>query len=107
MSAAVTWLAPWCGVEDEAERRALEAELRREICDAHVLAGVPVTLLARRGDMDEALYLLPDGRLAEVHLTWSRQRETDPRWPTTAIYASLETWIEQSMRPKHAWFGEW
>ena len=59
MAAPVKWLSPWYGVEDEAERRGLEGELRREICNAHVLAGEPVTLLARRGDMDEALYLLP------------------------------------------------
>ena len=106
MAAPVKWLAPWYGVEDEAERRGLEAELCREICDAHVLAGKLVTLLARRGDMDEALYLLPDGRIAEVHLTWAGQREMDPRWPTTEIYASLEEWAEQSMFPTHACFAE-
>ena len=104
MAAPVKWLSPWYGVEDEAERRNLEGELRREICDAHVLAGELVTLLARRGDMDEALYLLTGGRVAEVHLTWSRLREADPRWPTTVIYASVEEWAERSMLPTHAWF---
>ena len=106
MTAPVTWLAPWYGVDDEAERRGLEAELRREICDAHVLAGEPLTLLARRYDMDEALYLIAGGRVAEVHLTWSSERETDPRWPSTAIYASLEEWRERSMLPTHTWLRE-
>jgi len=27
-----------------------------------------------------------------VHLTWSRHRESDPRWPETAIYGSIEEW---------------
>lgn len=106
MPASLKWLAPWYGVEDPEQRRAIENELRREICDAHVLAGEAATLIARRGDMDEALFLLSDGRVAEVHLTWSRSRELDPRWPTTAIYASLDIWVEQCMVPLHAWFGD-
>ena len=106
MTGPRTWLAPWYGVDDVEGRRVIESELRREICDAHVLAGEAATLLARRGDMDEALFLLSDGRVVEVHLTWSRSREMDPRWPTTAFYDSLEHWVEQSMIPLHAWFGD-
>lgn len=106
MTAPCEWLAPWYGVDDEAERRGLEAELRREICDEHPLARETVALLARRGDMDEALYQLADGRIAEVHLTWSRHRETDPRWPATAIYASIDEWVEKSMLPTHASFED-
>lgn len=106
MPASLKWLAPWYGVEDPEQRRAIENELRREICDAHVLAGEAATLIARRGDMDEALFHLSGGRVAEVHLTWSPSKELDPRWPTTAIYASLDTWVEQCMVPLHAWFGD-
>ena len=100
------WLAPWYGVDDGEERRAIEGELRREICDTHVLAGKAATLMARRGDMDEALFLLSDGRVAEVHLTWGHSREMDPRWPTTTFYDSLDHWARQSMIPLHAWFND-
>jgi N-acetylmuramic acid 6-phosphate etherase len=106
MPTSLKWLAPWYRVEDGEERRAIENELRREICDAHALAGEAATLLARRGDMDEALFLLSGGRVAEVHLTWSPSRETDPRCPTTTFYDSLDHWVEQSMVPLHAWFGD-
>ena len=106
MASQVNWLAPWYGVNNEAERRGLEAELLQEIGDAHALAGKSVTLLARRGDMDDALYLLHDGRVAEVNLTWARQREANPSWPDTAIYASLEDWANRSMLPTHASFAD-
>jgi hypothetical protein len=56
--------------------------------------------------MDEALFPLSGGRVAEVHLTWSLSEELDPRWPTTAIYASLDTLVGQCMVPRHAWFGD-
>ena len=106
MPTSLKWLAPWYGVEDAQERRAIENELRREICDEHALAGEAATLLARRGDMDEALFLLSGGRVVEVHLTWSPSRETDPRWPTTTFYDSFDQWVEQGMIPLHAWFGD-
>ena len=106
MRGPVKWLAPWSGVDDEAERRELETELRREMCETHVLAATTFTLLARRRDMDEALYLLPDGRIAEVHLTWASHQESDPRWPATVIYASLKDWAERSMVPTHAEFPD-
>jgi hypothetical protein len=34
-------------------------------------------------------------------MTWRQSAETDPRWPVTAIFSSLEEWAEQSMRPLH------
>lgn len=85
-----SWLAPWYAVDDAARRAAFERELRKEICNRHVLAHEAVTMIAQRGDTDDVLFQLSDGRVAEVHLTWSPSRETDPRWPATAIFASLE-----------------
>lgn len=58
-------------------------------------------LIARRDGTDDALFQLDDGRVAEVHMTWRRSRETDPRWPATAIFTSLEDWVEESMKPLH------
>lgn len=92
---------PWYAIDGLAERRSLQDELRREISDDHVLAGVSVILLARRGDTDAVLYGLPDGRVAEVHLTWSTDREIDRRWPATAMYVSIDEWASQSMVPTH------
>ena len=58
-------------------------------------------LIGRRFDQDDALFLLPGGRVAEVHLTWSGKREPDPGWPSTAIWPSLEAWAKASMRADH------
>jgi len=68
-------------IEDESERRGLEEELVRECASTeHPLYGVEVRAIARCVASDDVLYELPgSGRLAIVHLTWSR--ETDPHWP--------------------------
>jgi hypothetical protein len=66
----------------------LKDELRREVCQKHVLHGIDAKIIARRQDCDQFLFELDDGRFAEVHLTWSK--ETDPAWPDTRIYDSAE-----------------
>jgi hypothetical protein len=105
------WLEPWYLVTEFGEARAqamgdtLEGELHKELCPAHVLYGKRVRLIARRADTDDALFALDDSRVAEVHLTWRGSVEPDPRWPDTAIFASLEDWRERSMRPLHAWLN--
>jgi hypothetical protein len=98
-----SWLAPWYAVDAS---DTLEAQLRREISDRHVLYDVPVTLIARREDTDDALFQLPDGRVAEVHLTWRQSVETDPRWPATTLYASLDRWRAESMIPLRRWLDD-
>jgi hypothetical protein len=95
----VEWLEPWYEASDR-ERKMLEEEARREIHPNHVLWRIPLSLLARRRDQDEALFLLPDGRVAQVHLTWTRRREVSI-CPTTDVYGSLEEWVEQEMKPFH------
>jgi hypothetical protein len=82
---------------------ALESELHRELCPTHILYAKSVRLIARRDDMDDALFALDDGRFAEVHLTWRGSVEPDPRWPATAIFASMDEWRQRSMRPLSAW----
>ena len=109
MSVPVTWLEPWYPVDEFGPEKAvemaaaLEKQFRREICCSHVLHGESVSLIARRADTDDVLFALADGRVAEVHLTWRRGTEPDPRWPDTRIFASLEEWRRESMVPLHEW----
>ena len=109
MSVPVTWLEPWYPVDEFGPEKAvemaaaLEKQFRREICCSHVLHGESVSLIARRADTDDVLFALANGRVAEVHLTWRRGTEPDPRWPDTRIFASLEEWRRESMVPLHEW----
>jgi len=75
---------PWHPCDDTR----FETELRRELCEKHVLFGIDAKIIARRQDMDDFLFELPDGRFANVHLTWAR--ESDPVYPGTEIYDSVE-----------------
>jgi hypothetical protein len=103
------WLEPWVFLEDaewasgdKAEYRSeWETQLRREIGPQHVLFGQPASLIARRFDTDDALFQLSGARVAEVHLTWRRSVEPDPRWPNTTIFPSLEDWARESMAIQH------
>lgn len=72
-----------------------------EIPQDHILARESVRLIARRGDTDDALFALTEGRVAEVHMTWRKSRETDRRWPATAIFSSFAEWEAESMIPLH------
>jgi hypothetical protein len=106
MPPSFEWLDPWYGI-DAGKGVALERELSHEISPRHILSGEPVQLIARRRDADDALFALTDGRVAEVHLTWKNQMESDPRWPATSIYASREAWARENMRPLHReWIAE-
>ncbi len=98
MTGTVAWLDPWYPVDDAEQRAAFERQLAREIAPGHSLTGLTAHLIARRDGTDDALFSLEDGRVAEVHMTWHRSRETDPRWPATAIFTSLEAWADDSMR---------
>lgn len=101
MRTAIAWLSPWYPVDDAEICAALERQLVQEIARGHVLDGRSVRLIARRDDTDDALFALDDGRVAEVHMTWRKSRETDARWPATAIFASLREWADESMTPLH------
>ena len=106
MSDTVTWLDPWYPVDDEVLRQGLERQLMLEIPPNHILARESVSLIARRGDTDDALFALTEGRVAEVHMTWRKSVETDPRWPATAIFPSLVEWAAESMMPLHRELSE-
>ncbi|MET4151949.1 hypothetical protein BjapCC829_36505 [Bradyrhizobium barranii] len=87
-----TYVEPWRQIIDERERLLLEDELRKEVGDGHPLVGWEIKVFARRDDRDDILVSLEDGRVAEVHLTWSGRKEAHPSWPRTAIFASMVKW---------------
>jgi hypothetical protein len=79
-------MAGWRPVAgDQAER--LERELARELPSGHPLRGHTFKAHARRDDRDDVAYLLNDGRICVVHLTWNV--ETDPRWPSFEVVKGL------------------
>jgi hypothetical protein len=95
------WLEPWVPVKSREARSTFETELCREVGAGHLLLGLSVAAVAKREDQDDVLFMLSDGRVAEVHLTWRGRQEVDARWPSTAIYPSAEVWIENRMKPDH------
>ena len=97
MAEDVRWQEPWFPVTDPRDRPGLEGELRREVGPNHLLAGVEVTLVARRRNADDALFVTEDGRFAEVHLTWRAVTESDPSFPATTVYRSLHEWARTRM----------
>lgn len=102
------WLAPWEAVEDNLETGSIRAgfmnELRKEVGPGHVLYGLNAKLIGRRYDRDTTLFLLEDGRIARVHLTWRQDSEIDPRWPETTIYADAKDWQTRGLVTDH---DEW
>lgn len=96
-------LEPWRSITDD-ERRALEAELRRELGAGHPLSGMTSRALARRQDCDDVLFEVGGVGVAVVHLTWSREARSDG--PSAEIYHSLSEWIDRRMKPDHEAFDQ-
>ncbi|HEY1254932.1 MAG TPA: hypothetical protein VGF01_09145 [Terracidiphilus sp.] len=78
-------------------------ELNRELPSGHILNAVELSTVAHRKDCDDVLYAFNDGtgRVAVVHLTYCKTRETNPAVPKTRIFESLEFWLEY-MQAAHA-----
>ena len=95
------WLEPWTPIAQPGEREAMQSQLGSELSTSHALFGLSVVALARRHDQDDVLFELADGRVAEVHLTWSHKTETNPRWPRATIFASAAVWAEERMKRLH------
>ncbi|MDP9606446.1 UNVERIFIED_ORG: hypothetical protein J2W38_006266 [Variovorax paradoxus] len=102
------WFEPWWSPENLGEQfqENFKKQLEREMPTGHCMHGLPVRLLAR-GNGDDALFEILDGsgRVADVHLTWSRSQQRLP-WPGATIYQSLDEWAEKVMLPQHRdWIG--
>jgi hypothetical protein len=103
------WLEPWWPTESlpqEVSDR-IAQQLAVEVPSGHVMYGLPVKLIAR-GNGNDALFEILDGRgrIADVHLTWSKGKERLP-WPIATIYPSLAEWAATGMVSDHMdWSGE-
>jgi hypothetical protein len=86
----------WRWGTDTQERKALEDEFAREMPPQHLLHGRSVQLIARHEKRDDILFWLGDAEVAQVHLTWSV--ETDPFFPHSQIFPTLEQWIKAGGR---------
>jgi len=99
------WLDPWHDVADLGPQFAatFEEVLKREVAPGHPLYGVPVQAIGKRDGSDDVLFQLLDGsgRVAVVHLTWTRSPPERPPWPGTAIYASFGEFAAECMRRDH------
>src|ERR1044071_6685678 len=95
-SSQIQWLVPWKPVSLEYQGGMI-AELHREMPPGHVLFGRTVQAVGRRQDCDDVLFYLGASvpQFAVVHLTYAR--ETQPDWPHTRLFDTLEAWIEQCM----------
>lgn len=102
------WLEPWWSTAsmDSEIRDAIERQLVREVPPGHPIYQIPARLVGR-GNGDDALFELLDGsgRVADVHLTWSKSQERLP-WPITTVYANLQQWAQECMISEHReWLG--
>lgn len=99
----ITWLHPWRPIDPIP---GLADEIHLEMAPGHQLFAMPVRAIARRGDNDDVLFLIEggSGRVAEVHLTW--RRETNPDWPSSGIFASLDRWAATAMIDDHLFVME-
>jgi hypothetical protein len=82
----LSFMLPWEPVDDGS---GLEAELAKEIGKLHPLYGKTLRAVAKRIDRDDVIFAGPDC-VALVHLTWSSKQETDPRWPSTYVFTSID-----------------
>jgi hypothetical protein len=100
----IDWLRPWSEVEDDSVAESLRAELLREVPPGHVLHGVTsVKAFGYRKDQDDVAFVLPDGRVAVVHLTWARRQAMPPDDPTTELLDSVEAFTELVETQHRAW----
>ena len=92
---------PWILIDEVAASHAVE-ELAREVGPLHPLRKKKVTAIARRQDCDDVLFsFVGEKSCAVVHLTYGRKEESDPLWPWTEIFESLDDWRERCMNPDH------
>lgn len=100
-SSTFTFLEPWRALPAE-RAEALLREVQIELSPGHPLYGAKLTAIAVSRLADDVLFLLEDGRVTNVHLTWRGGAERNP-WPKHRIHASFGEWAQQVMIPDHEW----
>jgi hypothetical protein len=95
------YLEPWIPAGNRALK--LQRELAQEIGPGHPLTGRSMQAVAVRQDCDDVLFVSTDEPklVAVVHLTYAAHPESDPRWPETTLFASMEDWFECGMKADH------
>ena len=93
----IDFLEPWCEfVHDQAD--AFLRELKMELAPDHPLHSAQLHPFGHSGASDDALFEADDGRIFQVHLTWSRHIEKAPL-PRFQAYANTDEWIQTVMLP--------
>lgn len=92
----IQFTKPWHAVEDSQVEQII-AELQRELSADHLLFEQPFRVVARRQDCDDFLFRFGHSpeRYAVVHLTWASKRESSSKRPATAVFDSLDQFVER------------
>jgi hypothetical protein len=98
---SMVFLEPW--MPAGANATTLQRELAAELGTSHPLNGKDMRALAVRQDCDDVLFVSADEPkvIAVVHLTYANRPESDPRWPETTFFDSMEDWLRRGMKQDH------
>jgi hypothetical protein len=78
-------------------------ELRRELSPGHLLEGLKLVPLGHSLAADDALFEAENGRVFQVHLTFSHRTEQPPL-PRCRVYSNADEWVQQVMLPANEEF---
>ncbi len=93
----IDFLEPWCEfVPDQSD--AFLRELKSEFAPDHPLYGLQLHPLGHSGLSDDAIFEADDGRIFQVHLTFSGGAEKTPS-PRFRTYSNTAEWIQTVMLP--------
>jgi uncharacterized protein (DUF433 family) len=105
----VAWLKPWELLPTEGNwaippREMYEDSLRRCLQPKHPLYGRPYRAVAVHRAGPEALFIIdnPGPYLAVVEMDGEEPKESDPSWPHTTIYSSVDEFVEECMKKAQA-----
>ena len=82
--------------ENECPFKVLSEELKSELPEGHVLYAAQVRPVAVHVLTHKDFIFstdIPESPIAVVHLSW--KSESDPDWPMTRVYLTLEDWSEK------------
>jgi hypothetical protein len=98
---AMNFLKPWRAVGSNAPQ--LQKELAAELGPDHPLKGRDLRAVAVRQDCHDVLFVSSTEPqvVAVVHLTYANRPESDPRWPETTLFESIQDWMERGMKADH------